>query len=216
MLKVLCITKSKAKYQCNYLCYAKLGDKYSAINHHIDLQNKHYSFHRCAGCNGRFAKCLCFFCKFRIWRLVGWLVSFPLLLSKVGVTPLLRKRNLNQTRLKFTVQSHFCHSCPKYSSTQSLTKFLSICRSTTWLTSINQASDVTIPLSYCYWTCLLPLTLLWFKSYLTGRSFMSWWREVSESHGLSTGVLQGSLLGPLLFSLYTTSLCAIICSHGLS
>ncbi len=61
------------------------------------------------------------------------------------------------------------------------------------------------------------LLLRWFESYLTGRSFrVAWGREVSTEHLLVTGVSQGSVLGPLLFSTYTTSLAPIIQAHGFS
>ncbi len=51
------------------------------------------------------------------------------------------------------------------------------------------------------------IPLRWFESYLTGRSFKVAWRgEVSTEHQLVTGVPQGSVLGPHLFSTYTTSL----------
>ncbi len=61
------------------------------------------------------------------------------------------------------------------------------------------------------------IPLSWFESYLTGRSFrVAWGGEVSKAHQLVTGVPQGLVLGPLLFSTYTTSLGPIIQAHGFS
>ncbi len=61
------------------------------------------------------------------------------------------------------------------------------------------------------------IPLRWFESYLTGRSFrVAWGGEVPKAHQLVTGVPQGSVLGPLLFSTYTTSLGPIIQAHGFS
>ncbi len=58
------------------------------------------------------------------------------------------------------------------------------------------------------------IQLRWFESYLTGRSFkVAWGGEESRAHQLVTGVPQGSILGPLLFSSYKshhTSTCYLL------
>ncbi len=63
---------------------------------------------------------------------------------------------------------------------------------------------------------IIGIPLCWFEFYLTGRSFkVAWGGEESREHQLATGVSQGSVLGSLLFSTYTTSL-GPIQAHGIS
>ncbi len=59
--------------------------------------------------------------------------------------------------------------------------------------------------------------LQWFESYLSDKSFkVSWRGEVSKSQHPTTGVPQGSVFGPLLFSVYMASLGSVIQKHGFS
>ena len=59
-------------------------------------------------------------------------------------------------------------------------------------------------------------TLDWIASYLSGRSFrVSVNGSVSSFCSLLIGVPQGSILGPLLFILYTKEIEAIASKHGL-
>lgn len=59
--------------------------------------------------------------------------------------------------------------------------------------------------------------LQWFKSYLENRYvFVKIGNERSEKMLLTCGVPQGSVLGPILFTMYTKQLSEIISSHGLN
>ncbi len=61
------------------------------------------------------------------------------------------------------------------------------------------------------------MALQWFKSYLTNRSFAVKVGEcLSTSAPLTSGVPQGSILAPLLFSLYMLPLGSIFRKHGVS
>ena len=74
--------------------------------------------------------------------------------------------------------------------------------------------DHNILLGYLkLWLCLGETVLRWFASYLRNRcQAIKIGSTLSELSNLIYGVPQGSVLGPLLFSLYTTPL-KIICLH---
>jgi len=59
--------------------------------------------------------------------------------------------------------------------------------------------------------------LTWFRSYLSDRLFcVKCSGDLSQPHHSCYGVPQGSVLGPLLFSMYTTLLSSLILSFGLN
>jgi len=67
------------------------------------------------------------------------------------------------------------------------------------------------------WVGIKGIALKWFRSYLEGRTFcVSCGDYVSSSAPLSCGVPQGSILGPLLFSLYLLPLGSLLRKHGMS
>jgi hypothetical protein len=60
------------------------------------------------------------------------------------------------------------------------------------------------------------ICLEWFRSYLTGRQqYVSIGSENSAKHNLLSGVPQGSVLGPVLFNIYTASLGSLLRRHGM-
>ena len=61
------------------------------------------------------------------------------------------------------------------------------------------------------------LPLLWIKSYLADRLQAVWWNhQMSAQRPVQHGVPQGSVLGPLLFILYTADVHRIVHAFGLT
>ena len=68
-----------------------------------------------------------------------------------------------------------------------------------------------------HWVGLSGTALSWFSSYLSDRSyFVSLDGFESDRHDISSGIPQGSILGPLLFSLYILPLGELITTHGVN
>ena len=67
------------------------------------------------------------------------------------------------------------------------------------------------------WYGVSGIALAWFKSYFCGKlKNIKFDKSFSDSSFLEHVVPQGSVLGPLLFSLYTAPLSTIISSYGFS
>ena len=67
------------------------------------------------------------------------------------------------------------------------------------------------------WVGIRGTALEWFKSYLADRTFcVSFGESQSSAAALTCGVPQGSVLGPLLFSLYLLPLGSILRKYGIS
>ena len=67
------------------------------------------------------------------------------------------------------------------------------------------------------WFGITDSALTWFKTYLTSRSFSVLASGFASSpYPLSCGVPQGSVLGPILFNMYTTPLSTLISSRALN
>lgn len=68
-----------------------------------------------------------------------------------------------------------------------------------------------------HWVGLSAVALSWFRSYLKGRSYSVCLADFhSNKRDICSGVPQGSILGPLLFSLYILPLGELIADHGVN
>ncbi len=149
------------------------------------------------------------------WRIARWFVK-----CRAGLFCHLLKHNLldaNQSRFRLV------HSTETalFSVTEALRIAKADSKSSVLILLVSSAFFDTVNHQILLTTLsslgITGFPLRWFESYLTGRSFkVAWGGAVSKEHQLVTGVPQGSVLGPLLFSTYNTSLGPIIQANGFS
>ena len=86
------------------------------------------------------------------------------------------------------------------------------------LTAVFDTIDHSILLHLLsFWFGITDSALTWFKTYLTSRSFSVLASGFASSpYPLSCDVPQGSVLGPILFNMYTTPLSTLISSQSLN
>ncbi|KAI2647003.1 hypothetical protein H4Q32_027470 [Labeo rohita] len=147
--------------------------------------------------------------------------SYPLSPSPSNLSYTLTSTYSHQQQQHISPHRHFPHCIQAGSVTEALRIAKADSRSSVLiLLDLSAAFDTVnhqILLSTLSSLGITGIPLRWFESCLTGRSFrVAWGGEVSKAHHLVTGVPQGSVLGPLLFSIYTTSLGPIIQAHGFS
>ncbi|KAK3515113.1 hypothetical protein QTP70_007020 [Hemibagrus guttatus] len=158
---------------------------------------------------------------------------FPTVFKKARVIPILKKpaldpsdiSNYRPNNLHDPNQSGFKAAHSRETALLAVTEKLHAARSTK-LSSVLILFDLSAAFDTVnHNTLLSTLRSLgicgtaweWFASYLDGCSYQVTWKGLTSApRRLSTGVPQGLVLGPLLFSLYTHSLGKVISSHGFS
>ena len=79
------------------------------------------------------------------------------------------------------------------------------------------SNDVLNPHQSAYWFGIHGTVLNWFGSYLSSRCFrVKCNNDFSSPHNCLCGVSQGSVLGPLLFVMYTTQLSTLVLTLSLN
>ena len=122
---------------------------------------------------------------------------------------------LSENRLLYEFQSGFRSSYSTDTCLIHLTDYIKLENDTGMvLLDLQKAFDTvdhTILLNKLKWLGADDLTVQWFRSYLTGRTQVTdIGGTMSEPKGVTCGVPQGSILGPLLFLLYVNDMASAV------